>query len=63
MVYITQNGRMLPDTFRFDPEEARRVVPKKLVDRGIVDNIEEGKRAVELVISAAERDEVGTQKD
>ena len=60
MVYVTKTGRTLPDTFRFDPDEARRVVPQRLLERGLVPTIEEGKRAVELVISISEKEESGT---
>jgi len=52
MVYITSTGRRLPDKIRFDPEEARRVIPKKLMEHGLVTTLEEGKRAVEIVIAS-----------
>lgn len=45
-----------PQQIRFSPELARRVVPQKLVDRGIVADLEEGRRAIELVISMAEKE-------
>ena len=56
MVYITKSGHRLPDQIRFDPEEARRVVPDKLVARGLFQTREEAKRALELLISIAEKD-------
>ena len=59
MVYITKNGRALPDKFRFDPKEARRVVPAKLVESGLFSSYEEASRALELVISMAEKEETG----
>ncbi|MEK7155858.1 MAG: hypothetical protein AAB734_03180 [Patescibacteria group bacterium] len=59
MVYITKTGHRLPDKIRFDPDEARRVAPDKLVARGLFATREEAARAIELVISMAE-EETGT---
>jgi len=60
MVYITKTGRLLPDTIQFDPEEARRVAPDKLVASGLFKSREEASRALELVISMVEEEETGT---
>lgn len=46
-----------PRQIRFNTELARRVVPQRLVDRGFVADLEEGKRALELVISMAETED------
>ena len=51
------SSRRLPKKIRFDPEVARRVVPGRLVERGLVANLEEGKHAVELVISISEKED------
>ena len=60
MVYITQSGRIFPDTIRFYPDEVRRVAPDMLVSRGLFSSREEAARAIELVISMAEKEEAGT---
>jgi len=57
MVYITSTGKRLPDKIRFDPEEARRIIPKKLMERGLVATLEEGKRAVEIIIASDDQDD------
>lgn len=54
MVYIAPSGRRFPDKIRFDPEEARRVIPKKLVAQGW--KLEDAKRAVETVIEGSEEE-------
>ena len=56
MVYVTRSGRRLPDKIRFDPEVVRRVVPDKLVARGLFATREEAARALELMISVAEKE-------
>lgn len=45
----------LPKRVKFNTELARRIVPDKLVARGLFTTREEAGRALELVISMAEK--------
>jgi len=56
MVYVTQNGKILPDIIRFNPDEVRRIAPDRLVAGGLFASREEAVRAIELVISMAEEE-------
>jgi len=61
MVYITSTGRRLPDKIRFNPDEMRRVLPKRLFMRGYSkDEIKRAMTALEDIIKDAKPEGTGT---